>query len=380
MIGSEPAKTPDEGEARVHATAGAVAIGARFPLIAFNVNLDSDDLDLARRIAVEIRERDGGMKCVKAMGLLLEDGAVQVSMNLTDYRVTSMADVVAAIGERADGRRRRHPRERSRRPAAAGRAGAAGAVGAVRQGLQPGPGPGGPGPGHAAVNTRRRRGAEGAPLPAVDPAAAVRAGRILITGLRLTPLFLTFKEPYHWAGRVDHGSPVVLVEVETDAGITGVGESVASLAAEGTVAALRCVEPLFVGPADPRRGAAGARGAPPRQLQPPALVRRLRARRRRDGALGRDRQGRRPAGVPAPRRRRPRRGRLLRLRPGRHDGASSSPTPASLRRRATASSTSRSAAATRPTSRTRRPCAKPSAAAVCAWTPTAPGASPTPSA
>ena len=101
VIGSEPLKTPDEGEARVHATAGAVAIGARFPLIAFNVNLESGDLDLAKRIAVEIRERDGGMKCVKAMGLLLEDGAVQVSMNLTDYRVTSMADVVAAIAERA---------------------------------------------------------------------------------------------------------------------------------------------------------------------------------------------------------------------------------------------------------------------------------------
>jgi glutamate formiminotransferase len=101
VIGSEPAKTPDEGEARVHATAGAVAIGARFPLIAFNVNLDSDDLDLAQRIAVAIREKDGGMKCVKAMGLQLEDGAVQVSMNLTDYRVTSMADVVAAIGDRA---------------------------------------------------------------------------------------------------------------------------------------------------------------------------------------------------------------------------------------------------------------------------------------
>jgi glutamate formiminotransferase len=101
VIGREPSKTPDEGEARVHATAGAVAIGARFPLIAFNVNLDSDDLGLAKRIAVEIRERDGGLKCVKAMGLLLESGAVQVSMNLTDYRVTSMADVVAAIGDRA---------------------------------------------------------------------------------------------------------------------------------------------------------------------------------------------------------------------------------------------------------------------------------------
>ena len=101
VIGSEPTKTPDEGAARVHPTAGAVAIGARFPLIAFNVNLDSDDLELARRIAVEIREKDGGMKCVKAIGLQLEDGAAQVSMNLTDYRVTSPSDVVAAIGERA---------------------------------------------------------------------------------------------------------------------------------------------------------------------------------------------------------------------------------------------------------------------------------------
>ena len=101
MIGSEPAKTPDEGEARVHATAGAVAIGARFPLIAFNVNLDSDDVELAQRIAVEIREKDGGMKCVKAMGLQLDDGTAQVSMNLTDYRVSSPSDVVAAIGTRA---------------------------------------------------------------------------------------------------------------------------------------------------------------------------------------------------------------------------------------------------------------------------------------
>jgi L-alanine-DL-glutamate epimerase-like enolase superfamily enzyme len=75
----------------------------------------------------------------------------------------------------------------------------------------------------------------------------VRSGEILITGVRLTPLFLTFKEPYHWAGRVDLGSPVVLVEVDTDAGITGVGESVSSLAAEITTAALRAVEPLFIG-------------------------------------------------------------------------------------------------------------------------------------
>jgi glutamate formiminotransferase len=101
LIATDPSKRPDEGEARVHATAGAVAVGARFPLIAFNVNLDSGDLELAQRIAREIRERDGGMPCVKALGLLLEDGAAQVSMNLTDYRVTSMTDVVAAIAERA---------------------------------------------------------------------------------------------------------------------------------------------------------------------------------------------------------------------------------------------------------------------------------------
>ena len=70
---------------------------------------------------------------------------------------------------------------------------------------------------------------------------------IRIAGVRLTPLFLAFRQPYHWAGRVDHGSAVVLVEVETDAGIAGIGESTASLAAEGTVAALRAVEPLFAG-------------------------------------------------------------------------------------------------------------------------------------
>jgi len=101
VIDGDPSRAPDEGAARVHATAGAVAIGARSPLIAFNVNLDSDDLELAQRIAREIRERDGGMPCVKAIGLALADGAVQVSMNLTDYRVTSPAHVVEAIATRA---------------------------------------------------------------------------------------------------------------------------------------------------------------------------------------------------------------------------------------------------------------------------------------
>ena len=73
-IGTDPSRTPDEGPARVHPQAGAVAIGARPPLIAYNVNLDSDDVDLARRIAGEVRERDGGLPNVKAMGLELGAG------------------------------------------------------------------------------------------------------------------------------------------------------------------------------------------------------------------------------------------------------------------------------------------------------------------
>jgi len=68
-----------------------------------------------------------------------------------------------------------------------------------------------------------------------------------IARITTTPLALAFKEPYHWAGRVDDAAAVVLVEVETDDGLTGVGESVAAFPAEGTVAALQGVAPLFVG-------------------------------------------------------------------------------------------------------------------------------------
>jgi L-alanine-DL-glutamate epimerase-like enolase superfamily enzyme len=68
-----------------------------------------------------------------------------------------------------------------------------------------------------------------------------------IARIETTPLALAFKEPYHWAGRVDHAAAVVLVEVETDDGLLGIGESVAAFPAEGTVAALQGVAPLFVG-------------------------------------------------------------------------------------------------------------------------------------
>ena len=103
VIGTDPARAPDFGPKAVHPTAGATAVGARFFLVAFNVDLDTRDLALAKRIAKEIRERDGGMPAVKALGFdLPERGWVQVSMNLTDYRKTSPVAAYDAIKARAD--------------------------------------------------------------------------------------------------------------------------------------------------------------------------------------------------------------------------------------------------------------------------------------
>ena len=82
----DPAWQPDFGESRPHPSAGVTAIGARPILIAYNVNLASDRLDVARRIAKTIRASSGGLVGVKAMGVPLEHrGIVQVSMNLIDY-------------------------------------------------------------------------------------------------------------------------------------------------------------------------------------------------------------------------------------------------------------------------------------------------------
>lgn len=93
---------PDFGRPALHPTAGATAIGARPILIAYNVNLDSDRLDVARRIASAVRESGGGFAKVKAMGVrLAHRGIVQVSMNLTDYHSTSMATVFDAISREA---------------------------------------------------------------------------------------------------------------------------------------------------------------------------------------------------------------------------------------------------------------------------------------
>ena len=84
-------REPDHGPSHLHPTAGAVAVGARPFLIAYNINLASTDLDLAKRIAHRIRERSGGLPRVQALGLFLEDlDLAQVSMNLLDFTVTPM--------------------------------------------------------------------------------------------------------------------------------------------------------------------------------------------------------------------------------------------------------------------------------------------------
>jgi glutamate formiminotransferase len=86
----KPAFLPDYGD-KLHESAGIVAVGARRPLIAFNINLDTDNLDVANNIAKIIRESGGGLKNVKAIGIKLEDRNIaQVSINMTDYTQTPL--------------------------------------------------------------------------------------------------------------------------------------------------------------------------------------------------------------------------------------------------------------------------------------------------
>jgi glutamate formiminotransferase len=89
---------PDFGPARLDPSAGAVIVGARRPLIAFNVNLASDDVQVARAIAAVVRERDGGFPGVRALGLELpRAGHVQVSMNVEDYEAAALHDIVERV-------------------------------------------------------------------------------------------------------------------------------------------------------------------------------------------------------------------------------------------------------------------------------------------
>ena len=94
---------PDFGPACAHPTAGVCLATARPPLIAFNVDLVSDDLELAREIAAAIRESGGGLPGVRALGLRLPArGRAQVSTNVHDYRATPLAAIVEAVRERAE--------------------------------------------------------------------------------------------------------------------------------------------------------------------------------------------------------------------------------------------------------------------------------------
>jgi glutamate formiminotransferase len=101
----DPAWRPDFGPTTPHGTAGATVIGARGLLIAYNINLATDRLETAKQVAAVIRESNGGLRHVKAMGVpLVERGIVQVSMNLTDFRVTSLSQVFARVRKEADAR------------------------------------------------------------------------------------------------------------------------------------------------------------------------------------------------------------------------------------------------------------------------------------
>ena len=101
-IKTNPDRAPDVGEPKLHESAGAIAVGARPFLIAFNVNLRTNDVSIARRIARTVRERDGGLPFVKALGFELQSrGLVQVSMNLVDYKQTTIARAFAAVHHEA---------------------------------------------------------------------------------------------------------------------------------------------------------------------------------------------------------------------------------------------------------------------------------------
>jgi glutamate formiminotransferase/glutamate formiminotransferase/formiminotetrahydrofolate cyclodeaminase len=98
QIAVNPERIPDVGPRMVHESAGAIAIGARPFLIAFNVNLKSSDVSVARAIARVVRARHGGLPFVKALGFELSTrGMVQVSMNLVNYETTGMAQAYEAV-------------------------------------------------------------------------------------------------------------------------------------------------------------------------------------------------------------------------------------------------------------------------------------------
>ena len=101
-IGKDPARAPDFGPAKIHATAGATAVGARRFLVAFNANLNTGDVRVAKAIAAAIREQSGGLKHVRALGFSIEGGRrAQVSMNLVNTEATPIHRVLALVRDEA---------------------------------------------------------------------------------------------------------------------------------------------------------------------------------------------------------------------------------------------------------------------------------------
>jgi glutamate formiminotransferase len=93
-----PEWKPDFGNGGIHPTAGVVAIGARMPLVAFNVNLDTDSLEIANVIAKKVRHIGGGLRYCKAMGVELKERKItQVSMNMTDYTQTPLYQALELV-------------------------------------------------------------------------------------------------------------------------------------------------------------------------------------------------------------------------------------------------------------------------------------------
>ncbi|MGQ9508652.1 MAG: glutamate formimidoyltransferase [Thermodesulfobacteriota bacterium] len=98
----DPYWEPDEGPAIFNPKSGATVVGARFPLLAYNINLKTKELEIAKEIARKVRFKDGGFPCVRALGVeLKERGMVQVSMNLTNYRVTNLPKVYEFVKDEA---------------------------------------------------------------------------------------------------------------------------------------------------------------------------------------------------------------------------------------------------------------------------------------
>jgi glutamate formiminotransferase len=103
QIAVDPNRTPDAGPLLVHETAGAIAVGARPFLIAFNINLNTTDVSIARTIARAVRARHGGLPFVKALGFELSTrGLVQVSMNIVNYEVTGVTQAYEAVRREAE--------------------------------------------------------------------------------------------------------------------------------------------------------------------------------------------------------------------------------------------------------------------------------------